>query len=347
MKNLTLSILLACSLGLPIAASASVLTFEDLNPSPSSFDVMPSPYMGFTFTNWFYGPDTTYTPASGVIDLFTDYADPSNPGNLIITNNNAVSRLVDFVFEGAAFSGYSGITFELWNDSALVHTSATLPDAPGATPYAPTFLSSGYAGLVDKVVVSGVQGYFSMDDFTYQEAATTKGLRDRAILSVLLFHALRREEVTKLLVKDYNLNRQGVPYIRVQGKGGKTRYLPTHPATLGHIAEYLAKAGHGQNLDGALFRAVRNPTKGDKTATLTANGIYEHAVCAYMRKIGLTGDMHAPHALRATAATNALSHDADIAKVQEWLGHASIQTTRIYDRRSTKPEDSPTFRVRY
>jgi site-specific recombinase XerD len=53
------------------------------------------------------------------------------------------------------------------------------------------------------------------------------------------------------------------------------------------------------------------------------------------------------HSLRATAATNALSHDADIAKVQEWLGHANISTTRLYDRRKTRPEDSPTFRVRY
>jgi hypothetical protein len=35
------------------------------------------------------------------------------------------------------------------------------------------------------------------------------------------------------------------------------------------------------------------------------------------------------HALRATAATNALDHEADIAKVQEWLGHANIATTRI------------------
>jgi site-specific recombinase XerD len=38
------------------------------------------------------------------------------------------------------------------------------------------------------------------------------------------------------------------------------------------------------------------------------------------------------HALRATAATNTLDHHADIAKVQEWLGHANIATTRIYDR---------------
>lgn len=38
---------------------------------------------------------------------------------------------------------------------------------------------------------------------------------------------------------------------------------------------------------------------------------------------------------------------ADIAKVQEWLGHANISTTRVYDHRKTRPEDSPTFKVRY
>lgn len=53
------------------------------------------------------------------------------------------------------------------------------------------------------------------------------------------------------------------------------------------------------------------------------------------------------HSLRATAATNALDHEADIAKVQEWLGHANIATTRLYDRRKTRPEDSPTFKVAY
>jgi site-specific recombinase XerD len=44
---------------------------------------------------------------------------------------------------------------------------------------------------------------------------------------------------------------------------------------------------------------------------------------------------------------DALEHDADIAKVQEWLGHANIATTRIYDRRKSRPEDSPTFKVTY
>ena len=44
------------------------------------------------------------------------------------------------------------------------------------------------------------------------------------------------------------------------------------------------------------------------------------------------------HALRATAATNALDRGADLGKVQEWLGHANVSTTRLYDRRRSRPE---------
>ena len=54
-----------------------------------------------------------------------------------------------------------------------------------------------------------------------------------------------------------------------------------------------------------------------------------------------------PHALRATAATTALEKGADIAKVQDWLGHANVSTTRLYDKRQSRPEESPTFRVEY
>lgn len=175
---------------------------------------------------------------------------------------------------------------------------------------------------------------------------TLKGLRDRAILSVLLFHALRREELTKLRVKDYNHLRGGVPHLRVQGKGGKLRYVPTHPATLGLISEYLTRAGHGADLDGALFRPLRNTRGGSTEQALSSNGVYD-CVRKYLKAMGLSEELYGPHALRATAATNALLHNADIAKVQDWLGHANIQTTRIYDRRSTRPEDSPTFRVQY
>lgn len=178
-------------------------------------------------------------------------------------------------------------------------------------------------------------------------ADTLKGKRDRAILSVLLFHALRREELTHLLVKDFNHERRGVPHLRVHGKGGKLRYIPTHPNTLRLVSEYLEVTGHGADLDGPLFRPIRNQRAGHTATALTPGGVYSEVVVRYMKQVGITGENMGPHALRATAATCALEHNADIAKVQEWLGHTNISTTRVYDRRGSKPEDSPTFRVAY
>ena len=61
----------------------------------------------------------------------------------------------------------------------------------------------------------------------------------------------------------------------------------------------------------------------------------------YATRVGVNIEGFGAHSLRATAATNALDHEADIAKVQEWLGHANIATTRLYDGRKTRPEDSP------
>lgn len=118
------------------------------------------------------------------------------------------------------------------------------------------------------------------------DANTLKGKRDRAILSVLLFHALRREELC----------------LHVMG-----------------IA---------------------------KTA-LTPHGVYLNVVRHYVVKIGLLGARLGPHACRATATTNALENGADIAQVQEWLGHANIATTRLYDRRHMRAANSPTFKVKY
>ncbi|MFZ3238435.1 MAG: tyrosine-type recombinase/integrase [Stellaceae bacterium] len=87
---------------------------------------------------------------------------------------------------------------------------------------------------------------------------TVKEKRDRAILSTLLFHALRREELCKLKVKDFRNTRRGVPHLKVAGKGEKTRYLPLHPGTNALIHDYLDAAGHGEDENGALFRPLKN-----------------------------------------------------------------------------------------
>ena len=55
------------------------------------------------------------------------------------------------------------------------------------------------------------------------------------------------------------------------------------------------------------------------------------------------------HALndRAMVGTKALAPHADSANVQEWLGHATMATTRLYDRRQSQLEESPTLKVEY
>ena len=73
---------------------------------------------------------------------------------------------------------------------------------------------------------------------TAPQRDTVKSKRDRAILSMLLFHALRREELCKLKVRDVRHARKGVPHLRVSGKGGKTRYLPLHPGTNALVHDY-------------------------------------------------------------------------------------------------------------
>ena len=148
----------------------------------------------------------------------------------------------------------------------------------------------------------------------------------------------------KLQGADARHARKGVPHLRVSGKGGKTRYVPLHPGTHALVHDYLGGSrGHAEDEAGALFRPVRN----NRTGRLGAGDHRRRGLQAGSRVSGAFGFKIGAHALRATAATNALDHQADIAKVQEWLGHANIATTRIYDHRRTRPEDSPTFKVNY
>jgi site-specific recombinase XerD len=177
------------------------------------------------------------------------------------------------------------------------------------------------------------------------DASTLKGKRDRAILAVFLYHGLRCEELCRLEVRDVQ-ERRGVKHLRVHGKRDKVRFVPAHVAALERIAIYLEAAGHADQPMAPLFQAVKG-NRGNSGTAMTGSGIYRSVVTKYATIAGIETLGFCVHSLRATAATNALDHEADIAKVQEWLGHASISTTRLYDKRQSRPEDSPTFKVNY
>ena len=171
---------------------------------------------------------------------------------------------------------------------------------------------------------------------------TIKSKRDRAILSTLLFHALRREELCKLKVKDFQHARKGVPHLKVSGKGGKTRYLPLHPGTHALIHDYLDAAGHGTDENGALFRPIRN----------NRTGQLERAITAMASTAG--ADLFGAARVRDRRARAARDGRDQCARPpgrhRQGAGMArprEIATTRIYDHRANWPEDSPTFKVSY
>jgi site-specific recombinase XerD len=181
---------------------------------------------------------------------------------------------------------------------------------------------------------------------------TLKGVRDRAILATVLYHGIRREELCLLRLRDMQ-SRQGVMHFRIKGKRDKIRFVPIHPLVQRLIEEYLQAGKHGggveQSLDAPLFRPVANNRTGTLDRHLDPGSILRNIVLKYAKSTGVSAEAIGVcvHSMRATAATNALSNEADIAKVQEWLGHANVSTTRLYDRRKSKPEDSPTFHVKY
>ena len=106
--------------------------------------------------------------------------------------------------------------------------------------------------------------------------------------------------------------------------------MPLHSAAGRLLADYLEVAGHGDDESGALFRPLHH-SRGDSKDGITADGVYK-LVRAYSTTLGFTAGAHS---LRSTAATNApeLEDGADLAEVQQMLGHATIC---LYDQRDSR-----------
>lgn len=161
------------------------------------------------------------------------------------------------------------------------------------------------------------------------DGSRPKGLRDRAILALLLYQGLRRSELSALNVSDLHQDR-GAWRLRVQGKGQRIRMLPVNPEALARVQGYLASRSD-LSRSAPMFLALRN-ARGD--GRLSPQSVYSQVVRRYGAPLGLTDlPWFGPHVMRATAATQALEQGVDLGTVQHWLGHASIQTTRAYDRR--------------
>ena len=179
--------------------------------------------------------------------------------------------------------------------------------------------------------------------------STLKGRRDRAILAVLLFQGLTREELCGLSVGDLRI-RGGVLHMRIVGNRGRVRIVPVHPETRERIADYLADAGHGGDETAPLFRPVANNRGGGRLdRALDPASIYRNVVRHYAARSGLAEEVKGlcAHSLRATAAATALHAGARPEAVRDWLGHASLAATALYFRFPASDRVSPGLRISY
>ena len=192
-RSTTRQLMLGALLGIHAVAPAAVLSFDDL-PAGDAFFV--ADYQGFSFgsndiaTNaWFHSDQSSpfYQPSSGSKFIATDVS--LYTGELLAPTQ-AIRSAVDFVFDGAFLSGFDTVRYELYLDDMLVHSSAE----SAALTSLPLFVASGYTGWVDAVVVRGTQGFFALDDFTYNshQSVPAPGSLALALVGGLLGAAITR-----------------------------------------------------------------------------------------------------------------------------------------------------------
>jgi integrase/recombinase XerD len=161
-----------------------------------------------------------------------------------------------------------------------------------------------------------------MEDFI-ESVDTSKrlGLRDRAMLELLYASGLRVSELVGARLENLNLD-DG--FIRVTGKGNKTRLVPVGGRAREALLDYLEHERPNlvkSHSSSEVFLSVRGR---GLTTTRTWQICKKRA-----QQAGIDANVY-PHLLRHSFATHLLGHGADLRVIQELLGHADIATTQIY-----------------
>lgn len=154
------------------------------------------------------------------------------------------------------------------------------------------------------------------------------GIRDAAIISILFGAGLRREEITKLNLDDYNP--EDVKLV-IRGKRSKQRIAYLGDGALAALMNWLELRGKDA---GPLFFSVKRGGSLRHRRRLSPQSIY-YLLKVRAKRAGVRP--FTPHDLRRTFVSRLLDAGVDIAIVAKMAGHSNIQTTARYDRR---PEEA-------
>lgn len=170
----------------------------------------------------------------------------------------------------------------------------------------------------------GVLGEDAITRLIAQPTDTPRGRRDAAMIELVYACGLRVSELISLPVADVNLN---AGFVRVTGKGQRTRLVPIGRAARERIERYLAEDRPAQVRDPAQRALFLTDRGGPMTRQAFWKLLRGHAARAGVR---IAGGAVSPHKLRHSFATHLVERGADLRAVQAMLGHADIATTQIY-----------------
>jgi len=159
--------------------------------------------------------------------------------------------------------------------------------------------------------------------------STLRGLRDTALMTLMVCTGIRAAEAAALHVDDLRQHLGGELSLRVrEGKGGKQRLIPFGPLDWclmyaeAWLREACVKAG-------PVFRGIR---RGGETVRQTGIGAWTVNDIMNAYPISIDGALRLvkPHDLRRTYARNAYDFGMDLERIRQNLGHTSLQTTQTY-----------------
>lgn len=159
------------------------------------------------------------------------------------------------------------------------------------------------------------------------DRTSLQGLRDYAILTLMITGGLRTIEVVRANVEDLRtLGDETVLYIQGKGREEKTEYIKVQPQVEAAIREYLKARGKTQPQE-PLFGSLNHSSQGERMSTRSISRIAKEA----MQEAGYDSERLTAHSLRHTAVTLSLMAGQSLEEVQQFARHANISTTMIYN----------------
>ena len=159
------------------------------------------------------------------------------------------------------------------------------------------------------------------------DRSTPTGLRDYAVVSLVITGALRTIEVSRADIGDLRtLGDMTVLYIQGKGRDEKTEYVKVPEPVEAAIRAYLKARGESDP-SAPLFSSLSNNSKGGRMSTRSISGLCKAA----MVNAGYNSSRLTAHSMRHTGVTLALMNGASLEEAQEYARHANIATTMIYN----------------